>query len=726
MSVVIATLNTEPVTASEFVSSARARDGRGQFNEINQAEFAIVDAMFDTSADCRAAYETLKSNILSAPLKLCGMEVDDRLEGQMQGEYRSLCASAIRDLLKYGLTIVTIDRKTMLPYTVPPSLLRIQHRSVIGGPSEYRIFAAKGTATGNNIMGGFDQTPMNDLLVFERCAPDASGHLTGPMAALLNLEAFRNAMMRAAAVAFKRMSMPGVYTVEKDTSIAQETLQRDFTAIGESTALATHAVDVQEQLRADRERVQASHRAQQSTMTMAAVNPSAAARAALFGAGDDGTGGVLSSIIDPLTRIPAYGADAAYLEPPPMIPLPVNRDVKAAPQAHAPVGLADTEEACEASVAKVFCVPSSLWTGQRRSSTATNQTALTAFYSSLQMWRVDLQTILHRVLTYTVGDIHVDQLRAFAEKGGRDDVRVLDRRTKSQRAAAAAAAAEDTDTDSSSSSSSSSSSDDEDGKERKKDESKEASSRSHKRRAGGAVVTASGEAAAAAAGATEGPSEAEVAKRARRVTVGEQSIIVPRTRATFVPSRRLEVVFPALLDATIIESLRATGALSWKTYIELPGSYSGSDQRLLQEGQLEPTTQMPIALETLRARRVEQTAMDRGLVELAAATTGSEALRASVPNLTVGGPPFTGATAVPAMPGNSSGGALKKKRKKPSKDGKSKGDDDGDDMEKPKPARAAIKSTQKAAARTALDKGAVRTDATKDPVTQNPALRSAV
>lgn len=723
MPVTIATLNTDEITTTEFVSAAsQARDGKGRFNTIAPGEFATMDSMFDTSADCRAAYEAICAGLLCGPIMLSGMEVDERLERQMQSEYRVLCANAIRDLLRYGLVVITIDRKTMLPYTVLPTLLRVQHRSIIGGPSEYRIFMATNHTSGGSFMSGMDQRPLDDVIVFERSAPDAAGHLTGPMAALLNIEVFRNAMMKASAVAFNRMAMPGVYTVEKDTSVAQETINRDYTRIGESSALATETADVQEQLRADRERMAAQYRANAGGQ-FAGANPAAASRAALFGA-TGGGGAAGAGSFDPLLRVPQYGSETAYLEPPPEIRLPVNRDVKSAPMSQAPVGMADTEEAVEASVAKVFGVPQAVWTGQRRSSVATNQTALTAFYSSLQLWRTDLQAILHVMLTFCCGDIHVAQLAAFAEHGGREPVQVLDRRGKAGHGEAAAAAA-DADADA-----------DADEEKRQRDakrKGKRGGGAPEKSKPAAALVQAS--AAAAAAGADTG-SDTDATDdddddaggqlvtaggtRHQKVVVGEEAMFVLRSGRMFAPSRSLSITFPALLDASIIESLRATGAITWKTNVDMLSAYYGIDRRLLVDEQIEPATQMPLALETLRARRVEQACMDRGLVELAAAATTSEGLRKTAPNKTqVGGPPFTGATLVPAMPGNSSGGALKKKRKP---------DGDGVDEPKPKPAKAAIKSAGgvDAGRSLALEKGGVRTDRSKDPVTANATLRSAV
>lgn len=717
MPVTIATLNTDEVTTTEFLSAgAPAREGKGRFNTIAPEEFATMDSMFDTSADCRAAYEAICAGLLCGPIMLSGMQVDERLERQMQSEYRVLCASAIRDLLRYGLCIITINRATMLPYTILPTLLRVQHRSVIGGPSEYRVFMANGYAsTGGGFMGGLDQRPLDDVVVFERSAPDAAGHLTGPMSALLNIEVFRNAMMKASAVAFNRMAMPGVYTTEKDTSVAQETIQRDFTAIGESSALATHTADVQEQLRADRERMQAQYRAAGGG-PFAGMSPAIATRTALFAGGGGPLGGMTGSAVDPLLRVPQYGSETAYLEPPPEIRLPVNRDVKAAPMSQAPQGMADTEEAVEANVAKVFGVPQAMWTGQRRSAVATNQTALTAFYSSLQLWRTDMQAILHTILMFTAGDIHIAQLSAFAETGGREEVRVLDRR-RGATAAAGDASATDSDTDADKPAAAAAAA--RGGKKKSATRSKPAA----------AFVSASA-ATAAAASAPEvddddDEGDVRVDATGRIVTAsgkvlmaGDEAAFLLRSGRMFAPSRSLSITFPALLDATIIESLRSTGAISWKTNVDMLSAYYGIDRRLLADEQIEPATQMPLALETLRARRVEQTAMDRGLVELAAAATSSEALRKSVPNATIGGPPITGASLVPAMPGNSSGGALKKKRKP----------EGGSDQQEPqpKPAKAAMKSAGGKGASIALDKGTVRTDRSKDPATASATLRSAV
>jgi len=727
MPVTIASLNTDDVTSTEFMTVGNARDGRGRFRTISRTEFGLMDGMFETSPDCRAAYEAICAGLLSGPIMLSGMEVDERLERQLQSEYRILCANAIRDLLRYGFVVVSINRATMLPYTISPMLLLVQHRAVIGGPSEYRVFRAPGGTVGSNFMGALDRRPLDDVMVFERCAPDATGHLTSPMAALLNMEAFRNAMMRAAAVAFKRMARPGVYTTEKDATVSQEILQRDFTHLGESTTLATHTIDVNEQLRADRERAQSMYRVEQNAAA-ADLAGAGAARGALLlggggGAGDLGNDpfGGGASLLDPLLRMPAYGDDATAYERPPEEKLPPNREVTPWPQAHAPIGMAEADKAVESNVAKVFGVPSAIFSGAHDNSVATNQTALTGFYSTLQSTRIDMQMILEVVLMYTQGDVHISQLRRYVENGGRELVwvRHTDGAEDSKRAK----------------------------KRRRKEEAEEdpasasagAGTDPDKHATGTAAVgdTSASGAGAASAAAAAGADSAKntpttTKKRAggegdggdaeeEEVARGEAAVIVQRYRPMFAPARRLTVTFPALLDATIIESLRAIGAISWGTTVDMLSAFYGVDRRLLSDVQLEPATQMPLAAETMRARRVEQTAMNRGLVELAAATTSSETLRASVANGTLGGTSFTGATAVPAI----GKAKKKKKKKKTAKKAKAKGGKD-DKEEKPKPARAAIKTTTKAPPGGGLTKGVVRTDRSKNPTTNQPTLRSAV
>jgi len=683
-----ATISTEREDAGDSAQSSAVPSGRWRaFTTIDASEFDRMDALFDSSADCRAAYGAICNNMFSGEILVTGLRVDAALRSRLAFEYTALARDCVRDLLKYGIVVVTVNRADRTPHVVPPKLLRIQHRLVIGGPSEYRLFpGADALDTSHSTLAFLGATalfrePMDDVLVFETHTPDARGRLTGPMTGLVHMETFRNAMLKCAAAAHQRLAAPGLYIVQPhEPGVRAELQQSSVLEYQDANALALTAQQASAQSAALRE--QAVY-----TTAVNALGPSfgtpfgsaggagaaaaavtSAARLALFGARPDE--------IDPLTRLPVYSTEGAQFQALPTWPLPVGKTVVAAPRADPPAMIDFIERVVEQNVAKCFGVPTELWSGQFRSAVATNQTVLTAFYSTLQTWRTDLQHIFELVLsiletnTSGGGDTPLARIGRLGETLPSPRTK---KRDEAQPASAAPAA-----TTSSSSSSSSSDSDDDD------------------------AAPAAAAAAAAPTKRRDDETKTATAPRPRRPPRSKP----PGTRR--VPGTgRISVAFPAVLDYSIINTLRTTGTISYATYAELTRQYYGLCADHIEREQLDPVTQLPLARETLRVRRIEQEALNRDLVE--AVETTAEDLRGVTGNET-GSASITGATRVPkrttrdtsssaaAAGGGGSSGA----------------------------ARAAAPSSKRGrgAGKPELTKGGTRSDRSKDPETKMPTLRS--
>ena len=660
MPITIARLNTDPHLDMGIVSKRDADEGKVPFQAIDATQFELMSALFSANPDVRAAFEAIERGLFAGRVILTGVRVDPVTEGHIQREYVALASACICDILRYGFTLVTFNRETGLPFTIPPSLVTIQHRSVIGGPSEYRVTPAQTAASLGHMWqhtSAGQPRPFDDVIVFEKNAPDAGGHLTSPISALMSMEVFRHSMRQQAAIAWRALANPAMVTVSKETSVAEETFNRDMRGIGESDALALQTADVMDRARAMRERRQMEMREQLTAEMNARRNgPGGAAdqaRRALYGASLTGGLGGGALQLDPLTRAPLYSGPygSSPADDIPIMSLPTNHDVRPAPVRQAPQGLADADETAESDVAKIMGVPTAMWAGQRRAAVATNQTALTTFYSTLQMWRADLGVILHPVLMFAFGDLRLEQLREFTRLGGcfEDEVSESD------------GGASDSEDDSDGASASSGElregdADDSDGdmyvgrrianrrltrarprrhSSKRKRPSKRTPGAGTGEEDASARTLDAGERdakAAGTAGAAEGARQAvaqreKVLKRNKptgspgeggeQKTQGAPRKRLPRKRARrasrFTPNEDLSITFPALLDQPMIERLHEIGAVKWDTAMDFLSSYLGVDRSLLSDKQLEAATGLSLAEETKKSRKREQEAADMSL-----------------------------------------------------------------------------------------------------------------
>ncbi len=579
MPVEIAVLNTSSPYGSDFLSDADAAEGKPPFVPIPPHQFQIAKALWECVPDIRTAFEAISRGLFAGNVIVTGVKLTERQERQVQHTYVPMMNKCIRDLLCYGFVLVTINRKTKLPYVIPPTLVRVDFRTGIGGPNEYRIMPCAENR-GAYLMA-VDPAPMDDILVFEMCAPDEGGNLTSAITSLLSSEVFRQSIRNNAAIAYRAMSNPGIFTESKEASLADKMQQRDFTNIGESEALAVHHADVIEQMRALRERHQLAIRA--NAFAEATGNGTHglgrdAGRRSVFGAGS-------KLRFDPVTRLPIYGSDGGDggVFDMQIFPLPINHTARPAPLPQAPAGLVDADETAEADVAKVMGCPTAMWSGARRVAVATNQTALTTWYTTLQGWRSDLQHISETIMVFTFGDARREQLRVFAETGGSGEVSESEEEGRdanpTKRVADAA----------------------EGGPRKKRRKRQRAEGGRHSdpivsekqlRRAHGETVSDSSE--------EEKEEEEEKPKpRTSRKRRAESSVEA---------SSKISITFPALLDQSMIQNLLELGAITWDTAMDFLASYLGINRALLTDERLEPTTGQPLAQETIKARRLEQTA----------------------------------------------------------------------------------------------------------------------
>ena len=615
----IARLNTESASGIEFLNARDAAEGKRPFVDIPDTQFEIMTSLFECNPAVRAAFEAIERGIFAGQVILTGVRVDAVTARHVQREYVTMAISCIRDLLRFGFVMITFNRETGLPYTVPPALVRVQHRSVIGGPSEYRILPSQSTGSSINLWGAANAAqprPYDDIIVMEKFPPDVSGHLTSPISALLSMEVFKQTMRQQAAIVWRANANPAMITVSKEASVAEETLRRDFGAIGEADALALQTADVMDRARAARERRQAEMREQMTAEINArrrGAGASDQARRALFGASLTGGGtGVLQ--VDPLTRVPMYGGamGASAADDIPILPLPMNHDVRAAPTRQAPQGLAEVDETAEADVAMITGVPSAMWSGQRRTSVATNQTALVTYNATLQMWRTDLQIVMEPVLIFAFGDLRLDQLRAYARSGGNLDDMGKEDSDSEREGEGGDDAGEDAKAQAGPP------------KAKGADGARDAHDRALE------AATREGAAAGASEGARQAVAEREKVRERNRPTAdggkqrrtgkrsaspvgrggGASAAQKKKKRGQLLPNEKLGITFPAMLDQVTIERLHEIGAIEWTTAMDLMSSYLGIDRALLTDKQLEATTGRPLAAETLKARKREEEAAD--------------------------------------------------------------------------------------------------------------------
>jgi hypothetical protein len=359
------------------------RDGE-EFIRLAYDQFHLLDIVYRTDAKVRASFETLARHIFGGGMEVNkpGFEVTSDIQALFDGPWLRFCRDAMLHVFTYGFVLVRM-RDGEVPMAINPLEFDITVVRRHDGHRFYRLISrvspVGGTWPGVHSMAL--SRPVQDIIVFEKNAPDFMGRLTSIVPALLQTNSILNLMLSCAVKAQMRQAVPPLFLEHVPESLDQRELQRDIGVPGNNHHM--HMAMIHGDAEADVQMVQ--------------DNEERVRRSNLLGLQN------VDQPSDPITGDARYPVDDNGL---PFVNIPVSlprhrRLVQNAPS-ESPPFLVELMHLSEEDVARVTGVPVGLF-GSSRSNIAADLTMMNIFYATQQDHRMMLSSVVNRLLHVAYG-----------------------------------------------------------------------------------------------------------------------------------------------------------------------------------------------------------------------------------------------------------------------------------------------------------------------------------
>jgi hypothetical protein len=359
-----------------------------EFVRLDPAQLEIIDAVMRTSVPVRASFETLARHIFGAGIEVVkpGFTVTNHVHALLNGPWLRFCRDVMLYMFAYGFVFVRL-RDDQVPIAVNPLEFDI---TVVRKPNGNRLYRLMDRPHAARVWPTRIRKPVDDVLVWEKNAPDLYGRLTSVVPVLLQTNSFLNLMLSCAAKAEVRRAMPVLFLEHVPESPEARALAMDIGVPGNNNMM--HADAIEREAGFDVERIQ------ENEARIRHANVMANGGSALL-EDEDPVNGQLRYPLDP-NGLP-------YVNIP--VPIPQHRRIATHTQSESPAFLTELMKLHESDVARITGVPASMFDSSR-SSIATNITAMNIFYATQQDHRMMLTIIVTALLRIVYGEDNMEHM----------------------------------------------------------------------------------------------------------------------------------------------------------------------------------------------------------------------------------------------------------------------------------------------------------------------------
>lgn len=350
-----------------------------EFVRLEPKQFELIDAVMTRSVAVRASFETLARHIFAAGMSVTSkaFPVTEAMTAAFNGPWLRFCRDCLLYVFAYGFVLVRLRPDTGVPVALNPLEYEI---TIVRKPRSVRLYRLMERPSFSNNVQGWPtkmRKPVNDVMVWEKNAPDFQGCLTSIVPTLMQLASFQNLMVACASKAELRRAVPVMFLEHVPEGADAKIQAMDVGIPGNNNMMYQDAL------------------AQEAGADMARIqdNEERVRRANVLRLGN------LDSDIDPVNGQMRYPVDENglpfYNIP---VPIPYHRRLAQNTPSESPAFLLDLMKFTEADVAKVTGVPAGLF-DTAQSNVASNITTMNIFYATQQDHRMMLTTIVGDLLS---------------------------------------------------------------------------------------------------------------------------------------------------------------------------------------------------------------------------------------------------------------------------------------------------------------------------------------